>query len=55
MLTIGACMSLRGEHKYNEIYVFVYAPAARLESSSYVFRDIFEKLTIAMTNFIIRE
>jgi hypothetical protein len=25
MLTSGARMSLRGEHKYNNMYVFMYA------------------------------
>jgi hypothetical protein len=25
ILTSGVCMSLRGEHKYSEMYVFVYA------------------------------
>jgi hypothetical protein len=27
MLTSGVRMSLRGEHKYNEMYIFVYVDA----------------------------
>jgi hypothetical protein len=41
MLTSGARMSLRGEHKYNEMYVS-YTPGVGPKSSSYVFRGIFE-------------
>jgi hypothetical protein len=40
-MTNGVRMSLRGELKCNDTYVFVYT-AAGPESSSYVFRDIFE-------------
>jgi hypothetical protein len=41
MLTSGAHMSLIGERKYNEMYVFVCTSAGP-ESSLYVFRGIFE-------------
>jgi hypothetical protein len=41
MLTNGACMSLRGERKCNDMYAFLYT-AAGPESSSYVVRGIFE-------------
>jgi hypothetical protein len=51
MLTSGARMSLRGEHKYNNMYVFIQACSWARVVFIRIPWHISGKLRIAMTNF----
>jgi hypothetical protein len=52
---IGARMSLRGERKYNEMYVFIYTCSWARVFFICIVWHIGEKSKIAMTNFRIHE